>query len=84
MAINQRGDIVGFLGQAGDDPDNPRLRAFLWTRERGTHNLGTLPGDDYSEARGINDRRQVVGVSCVDPSLVSCRAFLWETASCPI
>ena len=78
MAINQRGDIVGFLGQAGDDPDNPRLRAFLWTRERGTLNLGTLPGDDYSEARGINERRQVVGVSCVDPSLVSCRAFLWE------
>lgn len=78
MAINQRGDIVGFLGQAGDDPDNPRLRAFLWTRERGTQNLGTIPGDDYSEARGINERRQVVGVSCVDPSLVSCRAFLWE------
>jgi probable HAF family extracellular repeat protein len=78
MAINQQGDIVGFLGQPGDDPDNPRLRAFLWTRERGTENLGTLPGDDYSEARGINERRQVVGVSCVDPSLVSCRAFFWE------
>jgi probable HAF family extracellular repeat protein len=78
MAINQHGDIAGFLGQPGDDPDNPRLRAFLWTRERGTQNLGTLPGDDYSEARGLNERRQVVGVSCVDPSLTSCRAFLWE------
>jgi probable HAF family extracellular repeat protein len=78
MAINNRGDIAGFLGQPGDDPDNPRLRAFLWTRERGTQNLGTLPGDDYSEARGLNEWRQVVGVSCVDPSLTSCRAFLWE------
>ena len=78
MAINQRGDIVGFMGQAGDDPNAPRLRAFLWTTERGTQNLGTLPGDDYSEARGINERRQVVGVSCVDPSLASCRAFFWD------
>ncbi|HEY7290969.1 MAG TPA: hypothetical protein VH583_14115 [Vicinamibacterales bacterium] len=78
MAINQHGDVVGFLGQPGDDPNSPRLRAFLWTRERGTQNLGTLPGDDYSEAHGINERRQVVGVSCTDPTLVSCRAFIWE------
>ena len=52
------------------------LRAFLWTRRGGIRNLGTLPGDVYSEAHGINARGQVVGVSC-DAAGV-CRAFLWE------
>jgi len=25
MAINERGDVVGFASQPGDDPDNPQL-----------------------------------------------------------
>ena len=76
MAINQNGDVVGFAGQPGDDPDNPQLHAFLWTRHDGIKDLGALPGDVYSEAHGINERRQVVGISC-DPA-GSCRAFLWQ------
>lgn len=76
MAINQRGEVVGFASRPGDDPDDPRLRAFLWTRRHGIRNLGTLPGDVSSEAHGINDRGQVVGVSCAADG--SCRAFLWE------
>lgn len=76
MAINQRGDVVGFASQPGDDPDNPRLQAFLWTRRDGIRNLGTLPGDLTSEAHGINEGRQVVGVSC--DAAGSCRAFLWQ------
>lgn len=76
MAINQRGDIAGFAGLPGDDPDNPLLRAVLWTRRGGIRNLGTLPGDVTSEAHGINDRGQVVGVSC--DAAGNCRAFLWE------
>lgn len=35
--------------------------------------LGTLPGDTLSEATGINDQGQVVGVS-----FPSSHAFLWE------
>lgn len=54
----------------------PQLRAFLWTRRESIRNLGTLPGDVYSEAHGINERRQVVGVSC--DAAGNCRAFLWE------
>src|SRR5207247_341455 len=73
---NDRGHVVGFAGQPGDDPDNPRLRAFLWTRGDGIRPLGTLPGDVYSEAHGINERRQVVGVSCAADG--NCRAFLWQ------
>ncbi len=76
MAINERGDIVGFAGSPGDDPDDPKLRAFLWTRRGGIQNLGTLPGDVTSEAHGINERRQVVGVSC--DAAGNCRAFIWQ------
>ena len=76
MAINQNGDVVGFAGQPGDDPDNPQLHAFLWTRHDGIKDLGALPGDVYSEAHGINERRQIVGISC--DAAGSCRAFLWQ------
>jgi probable HAF family extracellular repeat protein len=76
MAINQRGDVVGFASQPGDDPNNPNLHAFLWTRRDGIKDLGFLPGDNYSEAHGINERRQVVGVSC--NAAGACRAFLWQ------
>jgi probable HAF family extracellular repeat protein len=76
VAINQQGDVVGFASLPGSDPDTPQLRAFLWTRRDGIQNLGTLPGDVYSEAHGINERRQVVGISC--DAAGNCRAFLWE------
>src|ERR1044072_8654875 len=80
MAINQRGDVIGFVAQPGDDPDNPRLRAFLWTRRGGFKNLGTLgPEHDSSEAHGINATGQITGVSCVaGDQPLTCRAFLWQ------
>jgi len=76
MAVNEQGAVVGFAGQPGDDPDNPQLHAFLWTRQHGIQDLGALPGDVYSEAHGISERRQVVGISC--DAAGSCRAFLWQ------
>ena len=40
---------------------------------------GALSGDLYSEAHGINERRQVVGVSCSNADgSGNCRAFLWQ------
>ncbi len=79
MAINQEGDVVGFAPIDDTDPDNPQLHAFLWTRGHPMQDLGTLKNDLFSEALGINVRRQVVGLSCqnADGSGV-CRAFLWE------
>ena len=74
-AINQQGDIVGFAG-APDDPDGNFLQAFIWTVENGIQPLGFLPGDVHSEAYGINERRQVVGLSCDADG--NCRAFIWE------
>ncbi len=38
--------------------------------------LGTLPGDVFSQANDINNKGQVVGISC-DVNF-NCRAFLWQ------
>ena len=73
--INQRGDVVGFAG-APNDPDGNFLQAFIWTAEGGIQPLGFLPGDVHSEAYGINEKRQVVGLSC--DANGNCRAFIWE------
>jgi probable HAF family extracellular repeat protein len=82
-AINQRGDIVGFTG----DPafvEGDVLHAFIWTREDGIRALKPLqhhvPEHLDSEAYGINEARQVVGVSCGDDG---CRAVIWDHSSVP-
>jgi probable HAF family extracellular repeat protein len=38
---------------------------------------GRVPQHVDSEAYGINERRQVVGVSC-DANFVDCRAVVWD------
>src|SRR5438552_16459822 len=84
-AINQRGDIVGFAG----DPafvEGDILHAFMWTKEDGIRQLKPLkhrtPEHVDSEAYGINEARQVVGVSC-DADQVDCRAVIWDHSSNP-
>src|SRR6266478_5489659 len=84
-AINQRGDVVGFAG----DPafvEGDIIHAFMWTREDGVRQLKPLPRRTPphvdSEAYGINEARQVVGVSC-DADLVDCRAVIWDHGNTP-
>jgi len=84
-AINQRGDVVGFAG----DPafvEGDILHAFMLTREDGIRQLKPLPNRTPkhvdSEAYGINEARQVVGVSC-DADLVDCRAVIWDHGNTP-
>jgi probable HAF family extracellular repeat protein len=79
-AINQHGDVVGFAG----DPafvEGEILHAFIWTKDNGIKALkplrGRVPQHVDSEAYGINERRQVVGVSC-DADQVDCRAVIWD------
>ncbi|HEV2804474.1 MAG TPA: hypothetical protein VGW57_06020 [Chthoniobacterales bacterium] len=74
--INQRGDVVGFAGDPAF-PEGDILHAFIWTAKDGIRPLGALPGHIHSEAYGINEKRQVVGVSC-DADFIDCRAFIWE------
>ena len=79
MAINERGDVVGFSNPPGaGDPEGDFIaHAFLWTRHsENAQDLGTLPGDFFSEAFGINSRGQVVGVSFGGPN--GSHAFLWQ------
>jgi len=84
-AINQHGDVVGFAG----DPafvEGDILHAFMWTREDGIRQLKPLPNRTPthvdSEAYGINEARQVVGVSC-DADQVDCRAVVWNNGTTP-
>jgi len=78
MAINQHGTVVGFANvQAGS---GLLAHAFRWTKSGGMMDLGTLPGqgaDAQSQALGINDQGQVVGLSCT-AGFASCAAFLWQ------
>src|SRR5438105_7368026 len=84
-AINQHGDIVGFAG----DPafvEGDVSHAFMWTREDGLRPLkplkGRTPQHVASDAYGINERRQVVGVSC-DAQQTDCRAVIWDNGAYP-
>jgi probable HAF family extracellular repeat protein len=84
-AINQRGDVVGFDG----DPafvEGDIVHAFMWTREDGIRHLRPLQGRSPkhvdSEAYGINEARQVVGISC-DANFVDCRAVIWDHGNTP-
>jgi probable HAF family extracellular repeat protein len=84
-AINQRGDVVGFAG----DPafvEGDIVHAFMWTKEDGIRQLKPLPRRTPphvdSEAYGINEARQVVGISC-DADFVDCRAVVWNHGNTP-
>lgn len=72
MDINNRGEVVGFSDLPGDSVAAPNFHAFLWSGKSfncngeqagGTCDLGVLSGDALSEALGINNRGQVVGIS---------------------
>ena len=79
-AINQHGDVVGFAGDP-TDVDGNILHAFIWTKDNGVKVLkplrGRVPEHVDSEAYGINEAGQVVGVSCA-PNQADCRAVIWD------
>jgi probable HAF family extracellular repeat protein len=79
MDINREGDVVGFSNPPGPgDPEGEFIsRAFLWRNGAiDAVDLGTLPGDQFSEAFAINARGQIVGISF--GGSFPARAFLWE------
>jgi probable HAF family extracellular repeat protein len=75
MAINDRGDVVGFGNPLGGTGVAPALNGWVWTGGDRVVRIRPLAGHSSSQARGINVRRQVVGVSS-GPAGSS--AFLWE------
>jgi probable HAF family extracellular repeat protein len=59
LSLNSKGHVVGNSDVTGDAANH----AFLWTKETGMQDLGTLPGDFVSAGLGINDSDDIVGVS---------------------
>lgn len=73
MALNDRGEVVGFGNPPLGNFNGDSLRAFYWSQATGIKDLGRIAGFLSSQALGINGRGEVVGVSCG----VICRALLW-------
>jgi probable HAF family extracellular repeat protein len=73
-AINNRGTVVGFGLPAGQEGTH-HFQAWVWTKATGMQALPVAPGDFESEALGINDKDQIVGLSRGASGL---RAVLWE------
>lgn len=59
--LNDKGQVVGrlFVGNTSD------YHAFIWSRQTGTRDLGTLSGFTFSEAMAINNHGTVAGDSQV-------------------
>jgi uncharacterized membrane protein len=78
-AINDRGQIVGFLNQRGttDRMGNPDFISVIWNDPDSTPTIiGTLPGDSLSEPTSINNGGAVLGVS-----FPSSHVYLWQNGS---
>jgi probable HAF family extracellular repeat protein len=73
FGINNRGQVVGQSGLPGE---GIVFHAFLWTKDDGMRDLGTLPGDVVSWAETINSKDQAVGTSF--DANINPHPFLWE------
>jgi probable HAF family extracellular repeat protein len=73
-AINNHGTVVGFSLRAGQDGTR-NFQAFVWSKTRGMQALPMAADDIRSEALGVNDKDQIVGLSR-GPSGI--RAVLWH------
>jgi probable HAF family extracellular repeat protein len=71
--INNNGQVVGH----SDLPNDTSFHAFLWTKQTGMRDLGTLQADYASLGLGINDAGEVVGQS-FGPNFSTMRAFIWQ------
>jgi uncharacterized membrane protein len=76
VAINNRGQVVGLDGDAP---------AFIWENGKVTR-LPLLPGDSSGGALALNEREQIVGISCTfnsptgsthEGGTLLCRSVLW-------
>jgi probable HAF family extracellular repeat protein len=72
-AVNNHGMVVGY--DIGSFPPFPL--AVVWT-PTGIQSIGNL-GDNYSDARGVNDQCQVVGDSILSDTTTE-HAFIWTAA----
>jgi probable HAF family extracellular repeat protein len=72
--MNNLGQVVGFSNVAGDQSNH----AFIWDKEHGLKDLGTLPGGSFSGANWINDAGEIAGASDVSNGG---HAVLWKNGA---
>lgn len=76
-AINDNGWVAGVASPA----TGPATRAFLWTTGAGMSGLPFLSGYSISQALGINNAGDVVGLSAVNAEDMTPRATLWRAGA---
>jgi probable HAF family extracellular repeat protein len=75
-AVNDNGEIAGFLNQPGstDRQGNPDFISVVWTDPASAPTIiGALPGDSLSEPTSINNQGAVLGVS-----FPSSDVYIWQ------
>ena len=76
-AINDQVQIAGWSFLSNDTDSH----AFIWDSANGMHDIGILPGGNYSSANGINKGGLVVGKGNIPPFDQDTHAFLWDSTS---
>lgn len=76
MALNEHGTVIGFANQANTVPETKfNAHAFIWKNGGPMVDLKALDGDTTSQGLGLNERDDVVGISCPTNG---CSAVLWR------
>ena len=80
LLVNERGQVTGWsYTNSTPNPTTglPTFHPFLWEKEKGMEDLGTLGGTVAQAVNGLNERGQVVGSTTLLGD-VTFHPFLWD------
>jgi probable HAF family extracellular repeat protein len=72
ISQNATGAVLGYVPYPG-------YRAVLWTASGGGQDLGVLAGKTWSFPYSLNNKNEVLGVSCLSDG-THCKSFVWRPA----